>query len=107
MSQVVKTRLRVARDVNLPVPTIPVFFLKPPTALIGREAEVAAATALLDPLHSAVRLLTLVGPGGGGQDPPGAGRCEYPGRCLPRRGGLRRLGPSARPAALPSARRSE
>jgi transcriptional regulator with XRE-family HTH domain len=36
----------------------------PPTPLIGREAEVAALRASLDPARSAVRLLTLVGPGG-------------------------------------------
>jgi predicted ATPase len=48
---------RVAR-VRLPVP---------PTALIGRESELATATALLDPSRSTVRLLTLTGPGGVGK----------------------------------------
>jgi predicted ATPase/transcriptional regulator with XRE-family HTH domain len=49
---------RPAAQVRLPTP---------PTALIGREAEVADATALLDPAGSAVRLLTLAGPGGVGK----------------------------------------
>jgi predicted ATPase/transcriptional regulator with XRE-family HTH domain len=44
-------------------PRLPV----PPTALIGREAELAAATAQLDPARSSVRLLTLTGPGGVGK----------------------------------------
>jgi transcriptional regulator with XRE-family HTH domain len=45
---------RMAAAARLPVP---------PTALIGREAELAAAAALLDPTRSAARLLTLTGPG--------------------------------------------
>jgi predicted ATPase len=39
----------------------------PPTTLIGRDAEVAFAVAALDPAHSDVRLLTLLGPGGVGK----------------------------------------
>jgi predicted ATPase/transcriptional regulator with XRE-family HTH domain len=39
----------------------------PPTPLIGREAEVAQVTALLEPSGAAVRLLTLIGPGGVGK----------------------------------------
>jgi predicted ATPase/DNA-binding CsgD family transcriptional regulator/transcriptional regulator with XRE-family HTH domain len=49
---------RPAARVRLPVPATP---------LIGREAEVMAAAALLDPARSAVRLLTLTGPGGVGK----------------------------------------
>jgi predicted ATPase len=39
----------------------------PPTPLIGREAEVAQLSVLLDPTSSAIRLLTLLGPGGVGK----------------------------------------
>lgn len=39
----------------------------PPTALIGRETEVAAASAALHPATSHSRLLSLVGPGGVGK----------------------------------------
>jgi transcriptional regulator with XRE-family HTH domain len=39
----------------------------PPTPLIGRETEVGAATALLDPTRSELRLLTFFGPGGVGK----------------------------------------
>jgi predicted ATPase/DNA-binding XRE family transcriptional regulator len=46
-----------------PAPRLPVW----PTALIGRDAEVAAAAALLDPASAVTRLLTLVGPGGVGK----------------------------------------
>ena len=49
---------RSAARVRLPVP---------PTALIGRAAEVAEARALLDPTTATTRLLTLVGPGGVGK----------------------------------------
>src|SRR6266536_3126683 len=49
---------RPAARVRLPVS---------PTPLIGREVEITAATALLDPARSAVRLLTLTGPGGVGK----------------------------------------
>jgi predicted ATPase len=41
--------------------------LVPLTPLIGREAELATVRALLHPADSAVRLLTLVGPGGVGK----------------------------------------
>jgi predicted ATPase/transcriptional regulator with XRE-family HTH domain len=47
-----------ARAHNVPVP---------PTALIGRSDDLSAATTVLDPADSAVRLLTLVGPGGVGK----------------------------------------
>jgi predicted ATPase/transcriptional regulator with XRE-family HTH domain len=49
---------RPAARMRLPVPL---------TELIGREAEVVAAAALLDPARSALRLLTLTGPGGVGK----------------------------------------
>jgi predicted ATPase/transcriptional regulator with XRE-family HTH domain len=39
----------------------------PPTALIGRDADLATAIALLDPSASAVPLLTMLGPGGVGK----------------------------------------
>jgi transcriptional regulator with XRE-family HTH domain len=51
-------QVRAVARVRLPVPLTP---------LIGRETEVAAATALLDSARSAVRLLTLTGPGGVGK----------------------------------------
>jgi predicted ATPase len=47
-----------ARLVRLPQPSTP---------LIGRAAEVAEASALLEPTTGATRLLTLVGPGGIGK----------------------------------------
>src|SRR5262249_53037964 len=47
-----------ARVVRLPVP---------PTALIGRESEVEACAAALDPNRSVRRPLPLPRPGGGGQ----------------------------------------
>jgi predicted ATPase/transcriptional regulator with XRE-family HTH domain len=53
----------VAPTLPLPRVRLPV----PPTALIGRESEVAAASALVDPTRSSVRLLTLTGPGGVGK----------------------------------------
>src|SRR5207248_8850193 len=39
----------------------------PPTPLLGRDAEVTTIGASLDPARSAVRLLTLTGPGGVGK----------------------------------------
>jgi transcriptional regulator with XRE-family HTH domain len=39
----------------------------PPTPLIGREAELESASALLDPRRGGVRLLTMLGPGGVGK----------------------------------------
>ncbi|HET6316806.1 MAG TPA: helix-turn-helix domain-containing protein, partial [Chloroflexota bacterium] len=45
----------------------PVSIPRPPTPLIGRETDVAAAAARLDPVASGVRLLTFVGPGGVGK----------------------------------------
>jgi predicted ATPase/transcriptional regulator with XRE-family HTH domain/Tfp pilus assembly protein PilF len=47
-----------ARLVRLPLSSAP---------LIGRDTEVAAAAAILDPAGSPVRLLTLTGPGGVGK----------------------------------------
>jgi transcriptional regulator with XRE-family HTH domain len=47
-----------AAQVRLPIP---------PSPLIGRTTELAAATAQLDPRLSPVRLLTLTGPGGVGK----------------------------------------
>jgi predicted ATPase len=40
---------------------------RPPTVLIGRDAEVAHIGTLLDPTAGAARLLTVVGPGGVGK----------------------------------------
>jgi predicted ATPase/DNA-binding XRE family transcriptional regulator len=51
-------KARRAALVQLPVP---------PSELIGRDKEVAAAAALLQPAQSIVRLLTLTGPGGVGK----------------------------------------
>jgi predicted ATPase/DNA-binding XRE family transcriptional regulator len=39
----------------------------PPTPLVGRESEIAEATALLSATAQAVRLVTLIGPGGVGK----------------------------------------
>jgi len=58
------------REAAAPEPAYPVSRARlpvPPRALIGREADVAAATRQLDPARSAIRLLTLVGPGGVGK----------------------------------------
>jgi predicted ATPase/transcriptional regulator with XRE-family HTH domain len=44
-------------------PTLPIWL----TPLVGREVELEAARAVLDPSSSAVRLLTLIGPGGVGK----------------------------------------
>ena len=44
-------------------PRLPVWL----TSFVGREAEVAAVRALLDPSGSPVRLVTLLGPGGVGK----------------------------------------
>jgi predicted ATPase/transcriptional regulator with XRE-family HTH domain len=50
------------------VPSIrPLRLPVPPTPLIGREADVAAAGALLEPTTGSARLLTLLGPGGVGK----------------------------------------
>jgi transcriptional regulator with XRE-family HTH domain len=51
-------RRPIGRRSNLPVP---------PTPFLGRDVEVAAATRILDPTHSEVRLLTLLGLGGVGK----------------------------------------
>ena len=52
------TSPRSVRQPRLPIP---------PTALIGREADLAVAMSLLGPANATVRLLTLVGPGGVGK----------------------------------------
>jgi predicted ATPase/transcriptional regulator with XRE-family HTH domain len=49
---------RPAQRVRLPLP---------PSPLFGRDQDVASAALLLDPASSAVRVLTLIGPGGIGK----------------------------------------
>jgi predicted ATPase len=50
-----------------PIHSTPTRLPKPPTVLFGRETDVASAVASLDPSGSAVRMLTLIGPGGVGK----------------------------------------
>ncbi|MBV9172794.1 MAG: helix-turn-helix domain-containing protein [Chloroflexi bacterium] len=50
-----------------PDPPRPVVLPSPLTPLIGREAELARVSALLDPTGRATHLLTLLGPGGVGK----------------------------------------
>ena len=79
-------QVRGVARVRLPVP---------PTPLIGRDEEITAATALLDPARSELRLLTFVGPGGVGKTRLALHRGYGAGRCLPRWSGLRGPGPRA------------
>jgi predicted ATPase/transcriptional regulator with XRE-family HTH domain len=50
-----------------PSPSANVRLPKPPTTLIGRDAELVSAAGQLDPARAKVRLLTLRGPGGVGK----------------------------------------
>ena len=61
------------------------------TSFIGRERELAEAGQLL----TATRLLTLTGPGGDGEDPPGPPARREPPARIPRRGVLRGAGTPA------------
>jgi transcriptional regulator with XRE-family HTH domain len=80
-----------AEVVRLPVP---------PTGLIGREAELAQLGTLLDPARSAVRLLSLVGPGGVGKTRLAlAAAAERAAGCVRRWSCVRRSGSDARPSA--------
>jgi predicted ATPase/DNA-binding XRE family transcriptional regulator len=58
-----RTRTRSPEQPPLRVARLPIWL----TSLVGREAEVEALRGLLDPNGSAVRLLTLQGPGGVGK----------------------------------------
>ena len=52
-----------AKEMNAPIPEAPVFFLKPPTAVIG-EGESIAIPSISHDLHHEVEMTVLIGRGG-------------------------------------------